>query len=808
LIVRDRLEGALRHVMLAALDGAQRYPLLRSTARAIIPPTVRAMIPIYSTPSYDIWRTAFEQLLSTARPVSNDTSGRLVTCCGGLYPGGAERQLVNTVCGLARHGLRERLIVLADHLRPNHRERYDFYLPLLQAAGIEVREVFRTRVNTSGWSGSIQEPSSLIRQIRRFPLITDIMQLYREFIEIKPAVVHGWLDWSNVRAGLAAVLAGVPNVILSGRNLNPGNFFFDAPYFLPAYQALAQQPQVTLINNSEAGAQDYAQWMGVPRRRLRVVRNGVDFGEIDRPSPDAVAALRASLGASAGEPLVGGLFRFSPEKRPELWIETAALIAAARTDCRFALFGMGPLRNEMVALATKRGLADRLAIRDVTLEPLVALAAFDACLLTSGAEGTPNVALEAQWLGTPVIATVGGGTSEALDIGASGWLVEEADADALAKVVLQVLSDPNTKAIAAARGPAFVKRRFSMDRMLRETLDLYRIKTERPPGQLREQLAVPGERSPGHPGCKMQFSIITATLNSEAFLEQCIQSVLNQKFAHVEHIIVDGGSTDATLSIARRYPHLTILERPGTGIYDAWNIGLAQATGSVIGICNSDDFYAPNTFHCVHRAMNADGRYWMISGKAIEFDENPFREYFDKCQDVFSFEGIDLFGPAINARFFKRELFAKYGPFDTGFRTSSDCAYLMKIALDRPPAKFIDEVFYYYRSHGKSTTLSGSISGLEKTLREKSEIGHEFLAGRLLSRGEARHLRKALTVQFLSPLYEHFRAGRYLRGIALARELRALGPLEAANVTARAYADVFGRLVRRVIRKGREILKL
>jgi glycosyltransferase involved in cell wall biosynthesis len=133
----------------------------------------------------------------------------------------------------------------------------------------------------------------------------------------------------------------------------------------------------------------------------------------------------------------------------------------------------------MVALATKRGLADRLAIRDVTLEPLVALAAFDAFLLTSRAEGTPNVALEAQWLGTPVIATAGGGTCESLDLGASGWLVEEPDAGALAKVVLQVLSDPNSKATAAVRGPSFVKRCFGMERMLRETLDLYRIKTEK-----------------------------------------------------------------------------------------------------------------------------------------------------------------------------------------------------------------------------------------------------------------------------------------------------------------------------------------
>src|SRR3974390_2283631 len=124
----------------------------------------------------------------------------------------------------------------------------------------------------------------------------------------------------------------------------------------------------------------------------------------------------------------------------------------------------------------------------------------------------------------------------------------------------------------------------------------------------------------------MKFSIITATLNSAEFLGHCIRSFLDQKFANTEHIIVDGGSIDATLSIARRYPHLTILEHPGTGIYEAWNVGLAQATGNVIGICNSDDFYAPNTFERVLQVIDADDRYSMISGKAIEFNEKPFRE--------------------------------------------------------------------------------------------------------------------------------------------------------------------------------------
>ena len=126
---------------------------------------------------------------------------------------------------------------------------------------------------------------------------------------------------------IAAVLAGVPHVILSGRNLNPSNFFFYAPYMLPAYQALSQHPNVTFINNSEAGAADYADWIGLPHERVGVVRNGIDFSDVARPSTEVVQKFRASLGVSAGGQLVGGLFRLSPEKRPDLWIETARIVA-------------------------------------------------------------------------------------------------------------------------------------------------------------------------------------------------------------------------------------------------------------------------------------------------------------------------------------------------------------------------------------------------------------------------------------------------------------------------------------------------
>ena len=74
--------------------------------------------------------------------------------------------------------------------------------------------------------------------------------------------------------------------------------------------------------------------------------------------------------------------------------DKACVIAAARPDCRFVILGAGPMREEMLTLAAARGLGAVLMIRDVIEEPLVALAAFDVCLLTSIAEGTSHMALE------------------------------------------------------------------------------------------------------------------------------------------------------------------------------------------------------------------------------------------------------------------------------------------------------------------------------------------------------------------------------------------------------------------------------
>ena len=90
----------------------------------------------------------------------------------------------------------------------------------------------------------------------------------------------------------------------------------------------------------------------------------------------------------------------------------------------------------------------------------------------------------------------------------------------------------------------------------------------------------------------MKVSIITATYNSAATFADTLRSVESQTYKDIEHIIVDGQSNDATLEIVSEFPHVTkVISEKDNGIYDAMNKGIKLATGEILGILNSDDFY-------------------------------------------------------------------------------------------------------------------------------------------------------------------------------------------------------------------------
>lgn len=119
---------------------------------------------------------------------------------------------------------------------------------------------------------------------------------------------------------------------------------------------------------------------------------------------------------------------------------------------------------------------------------------------------------------------------------------------------------------------------------------------------------------------EQKISIVTPVFNGEKYLEKCILSVMNQNYQNYEHIIVDGGSTDGTLSVIKKYdgkyPMKWISEKDN-GMYDAIRKGFAMADGDIFAWLNSDDVYFPWTFSVVNNTIS-NGVKWCTGMNAIQ----------------------------------------------------------------------------------------------------------------------------------------------------------------------------------------------
>lgn len=418
----------------------------------------------------------YKELLQRARQSAQSMGyqaipRRVLLVNAGLAAGGAERQIVNTLIGLKASGQCESVALLAEYI--DHAPNLDFFLHELEAAGIEVSQVEHSiSLSDDGLSSVDTEVADLLADIAP-SLIEEILNLVDEFRSRRPEVVHAWQDSSSIKAGIAAVIAGVPRIVLASRNVTPMNFTYYQGYMQPAYRALASQESVRFLNNSEAGAVDYIQWLGLPRGRFAVVRNGVDLGYLKRVDRKAIRDYRQTLGIPENAHVVGSVFRFWAEKRPMLWLQTAALVAKRYPDVHFLVIGEGPMRREMEAFINHHGLKGRVHLPGARPEVATPLSAMDIFVLTSEFEGTPNVVLEAQWLGLPIVSTDAGGAREAFIHGETGLLATTATAEDVSVLVVQSLATQAIGAEAATKGPAFVELEFGINRMLQETLTLY-----------------------------------------------------------------------------------------------------------------------------------------------------------------------------------------------------------------------------------------------------------------------------------------------------------------------------------------------
>jgi glycosyltransferase involved in cell wall biosynthesis len=215
------------------------------------------------------------------------------------------------------------------------------------------------------------------------------------------------------------------------------------------------------------------EWLKLPDScPVQVVYNGVEFenlGPVSGPNSE----LRHELGFADGTFVIGGAFRLSEEKRPLLWLEIAAKLAAVRPEFRFVIIGDGSMRQAMLEYASAHGLNGVLHMSGAVDDVGNWYRAMDMLMLTSRREGLANVLIEAQHFGVPVLAPDIGGIGETMIPGITGILLDaDADADAFAAAALRIADDPEWRHAAGAAGPGFVHEAFKVSRCAEDMLAL------------------------------------------------------------------------------------------------------------------------------------------------------------------------------------------------------------------------------------------------------------------------------------------------------------------------------------------------
>lgn len=164
-------------------------------------------------------------------------------------------------------------------------------------------------------------------------------------------------------------------------------------------------------------------------------------------------------------------------------------------------------------------------------------------------------------------------------------------------------------------------------------------------------------------------------------------SVLSQNYPNLEYIIIDGGSTDGTLDIIHQYESQIsywVLE-PDKGISDAFNKGIAKATGVIIGILNADDWYEPNTFHLVAgNCQNGD----VLHGK-IQYWRTNQKDYFAEENHELLSKEMTIHHPTV---FVKKTVYDRFGTFKVDFRYAMDYEMLLRFVLRGAHFYYVPEI--------------------------------------------------------------------------------------------------------------------
>lgn len=209
----------------------------------------------------------------------------------------------------------------------------------------------------------------------------------------------------------------------------------------------------------------------------------------------------------------------------------------------------------------------------------------------------------------------------------------------------------------------------------------------------------------------IKISIITATYNSALTAKDTFDSVLSQTYEDIEYIVVDGLSKDNTVDIIKEYEprfngRMRWVSEKDKGLYDAMNKGIAMATGDVVGILNSDDFYTSDDILETIAVTMSDNNIDAVYGDIHFVNDDNLKKcvrYYSSAIFKRSLMQIGLM-PAHPSFYCRRDVYTRYGAFDTSYKIGADFESLLRyIYINRISTKYIKKDFVTMRTGGAST---------------------------------------------------------------------------------------------------------
>lgn len=200
----------------------------------------------------------------------------------------------------------------------------------------------------------------------------------------------------------------------------------------------------------------------------------------------------------------------------------------------------------------------------------------------------------------------------------------------------------------------------------------------------------------------MKVSVVTVNYNGGKTLKRTIESILNQTYNSIEYIIIDGKSNDNSIDIIKSYEEkfkrknyeYKWISEEDTGIYNAMNKGIKLATGEIIGILNSDDWYEKDTVNLVVNEFKKEDLK-MVYGLLRTVEDNKFKNILGE---------YDCFGRCLHPTvFLKKEIYEKYGYFNEKYKIAADIDLLFRFESKNVKCKFIEKILANFSLEGVST---------------------------------------------------------------------------------------------------------